>query len=288
MDDVANIGRRKRPLADRVRGWPWSGEGTGGARRGDNFVVHGYSEAVPLPIRPSTFSRDGAKGLSDRAIPPSRKLRCGPLRVVDAILGGLGAHGCPKVLLLSQHVAVVCFSLVELVHAHQQLLLLQVLLMHLLMQLLMQLRRGVGRANRCRAWPRRRGVGRITDAVRKVVTDLGVLTRRRVGDLSGIPHHQVDGLLVVCPDLQHTYISQRPVGNPTAYKEKPTDSSPKMSCSVSVSRERSRPRWIRRWWSSAGRDGRSSRIFSLSCCTVVVAGSPGNLGFPTPAEGETI
>jgi hypothetical protein len=67
------------------------------------------------------------------------------LAVVDGILRRLGSHVRSKVLLVSQHVAIVCFSLVKLVHPQEQLL----MLLEVLGVQLRRMRPGMGRANRC-------------------------------------------------------------------------------------------------------------------------------------------
>jgi hypothetical protein len=127
-----------------------------------------------------------------------------PLGTVCAVLGSVDTHRSPLGLLLSQHVAVVCLSLVKLVYSLEQLLLLLVMLL----QLLRQMRCDVGRTNRCRAWSGHRRVGRVPKAMWKMVTNLGIGTRRWVAgrrrrEITGIPHHQMNGLLVVRPYLPY-------------------------------------------------------------------------------------
>jgi hypothetical protein len=102
--------------------------------------------------------------------------------------------------LLGQQVAVVCLALVELVHTLEQLLLLGVVLMQLLvlwvlwvLRVLREVRRDVGRTNR-RGARSGYGGGRITEG-------MGDMTREGVAgwrDVSGVPEHEMNGLLLVC------------------------------------------------------------------------------------------
>lgn len=74
----------------------------------------------------------------------------------------------------------------------------------------------------------------------------------------------------------------------TEKRTQPTASAPKIFSKVSSSLAKSRPRWIKRCWSSAGLVATASRIFSFSWRIVVEAEIPGNTkGRLTLADGDT-
>jgi hypothetical protein len=116
-------------------------------------------------------------------------------------------HGGQPVLLLllGQHMAIVCFLMVELGYplGHVALLLEQLREMRETW-----MRRGGGQANRCRARPGHGGGGRTAERMLNMVTGMclwplyGVARWRRM--IAHIPQHQMDRLLVVGANLPHT------------------------------------------------------------------------------------
>ena len=121
-----------------------TGNSTG---RHDGFV-QGNPEAIPLSVWSGAFPCDGPECLPNGTTPPSCRVRHIPLSVIGAILRCVVPQGGHPVLLLllGQHMAIVCFLMVKLGYplGHVALLLEQLREMRETW-----MRRGGGQANRC-------------------------------------------------------------------------------------------------------------------------------------------